>query len=234
LLSIYPEFDWIIWKFETVAKRFWRHYEGESDAKFLHEMSNSFHIRHLDEWYRVSRKELQIIGAERFVKKRGGLMKLLSEVYPNYKWNNEKFLGKQKKSSQWWLYKTLKETFPPGIEILEEYQLPAMLFIQTGCLMLFDIFVPSLNIIIEYHGFQHFHDHYMFGDVKSCKEQDDERIVACASQNITYLEVPYWWKHDKESIIALVNLVRPDIVADCHLITPFHQIAAKLSELKIK
>jgi len=136
--------------------------------------------------------------------------------------------GAKKKSSQWWLYKALQEIFPPGIDILEEYEFPAMQLSQTGYLMSFDIYVPSLHIILEYHGYQHYYDHYMFGDVKVHKERDYERRVACAHHSITYLEVPYWWQHDKESVIAVIHRVRPDIVPDVPVVTPFqYSIKAK-------
>jgi len=86
--------------------------------------------------------------------------------------------------------------------------------------MLFDIFIPSLNIIFEYHGYQHYFDHCLFGDVKSKKERDDERSEACNFHGITYVEVPYWWKRDKESIIAILHRFRPDIVPE-PMATPF-------------
>jgi len=119
----------------------------------------------------VARNDLQR-GAEKFVMRRGGLMKLVTEFYPNHKWDKSKFLGRQKKSSQWWLYKTLVEIFPPGIGIMEDYQFPDMSCIQKGHLMIFDVYVPLLNIIFEYLGYHHYHNSYMFGDVKSHKELD--------------------------------------------------------------
>jgi len=78
--------------------------------------------------------------------------------------------------------------------------------------MIFDIYIPSLNLIIEYHGYQHYHDHYMFGNVKSRQERDKQRKVACNYLNIAYLEVPYWWERDKESVLAIIHKARPDIV----------------------
>jgi len=92
---------------------------------------------------------------------------------------------------------------------------------RTGHLMIFDIYVSSWNIVIEYHGIQHYHDHYMFGDVSSIKERDDMKRVCCICHNMTYLEVPYWWQRDKESIIGIIHQVRPDIVGPATLRTPF-------------
>jgi len=80
-----------------------------------------------------------------------------------------------------------------------------MPFIQTGFLMTFDVYIPSLNIIFEYHGIHHYYDHYMFGDVNSCKQKDKQRRVACIYQNITYLEVPYWWQRDKVDLFVIIT-----------------------------
>jgi len=84
-------------------------------------------------------------------------------------------------------------------------------------------------LVFEYQGFQHYSDHCMFGDIKSCQERDKQKKKACNSFNITYLEVPYWWHYDKESIVALIHQERPDIVPHA-MGTPF-QYPTKL-ELK--
>jgi len=234
VVSIYPEFDWVIWKFNIILhgflqdkknhmeyfpKGFWNNYNGEYDDRFLNNIGNRLHICNLHEWYRVSKKDLSNAGAVGFVKKRGGLLKLLQEEYPHYNWKVENFSGKPKRSCQWWLCKTLQEIFPPGTDILEEYQLPSI--IHTGYILTFDICAPSLNIIFEYQGYQHFYDHYLFGDVKTQKEQDKTKRDACMYHNITYLEVPYWWQRDKESIVAIVHHIRPDIIPHA-LGSPFH------------
>jgi len=165
-------------------------------------------------------------------------MKLLSRFYPNHKWDKAKLSNTQKRSSQWWLYKTLQEIFPPGVGILEEYQLSSrrkLPISMQGNMMIFDIFVPSLNIVFEYHGYQHYYDHYMFGDVKSLQDSDNDRRVLCANHNMSYIAVPYWWKRDKESILAIMHQVRPDLVAESPVATPFnYQIKTKPSkELRI-
>jgi len=192
-LSIDPDFDWIVSKLKISTLGF----QGEHDTSLLSVMAKTLKFSHLDEWYRVSIKDLSQAGALGFVKKRGGLPNLLKELYPNHNWQEEKFLSMQKKSSQWWLYKSLHEIFPPGSEILEEFHLPSMSFVQTGYLMTFDIYVPQLKIVFEYHGYHHYHDHYMFGDIRSQNERDKQKRAACICHNINYLEVPYWWQRDK-------------------------------------
>jgi len=119
LVTIYPEFDWVVWKFNS-PHRFWKSYKGEKDVNFLHQISKCLSISNLDEWYRVSIMDLCRSGARHFVKIRGGLLNLLSKTFPQHNWNKDKFLG-QKKSSQWNLYKVVQQIFPPSIDIIEEY-----------------------------------------------------------------------------------------------------------------
>jgi len=104
-------------------------------------------------------------------------------------------------------------------------------YLCSGSLMIYDICVPALNIIFEYHGHHHYHDHYLFGDVNSCKERDKKRRLACANQSINYLEVPYWWQRDQESLIAMVHQVRPDVVPYAPIGIPFqYEVKAKPSK----
>jgi len=210
------------WKTEFFTKRFWNIYNREHDERFLFEIGNILQVSKLEEWYRVSIKDLHQVEATGFVKKRGGLIKLLQDVYPNHNWEAEKFSSIQKKSSQWWLYKTLQEIFPPDTVILEEFQLK-LPFIETEHLMIFDVCIPSLNLIFEYQGYQHYYDHSMFGSVKFCQEKDIQKRVACNWYKLTYLEVPYWWQHDKESIIAIIHQERPDLVPNVFG-TPFQYL----------
>jgi len=131
-------------------------------------------------------------------------MKLLSKMYPNHLWDHEIFLNTQKKSSQWSLFKVVKHLLPSNVEAIEEFCHPLLKF-KTGTAMVFDIYIPSFNLAIEYQGYQHYYDHYMFGDVNSFKERDHQKHEACNSLGITYIQVPYWWQRDKESIIGLLH-----------------------------
>jgi len=78
--------------------------------------------------------------------------------------------------------------------------------------MIFDIYIPSFKLALEYYGYQHYYNHLMFGDVESRKERDLERHKACNSIGITFIEVPYWWQRDEDSIISILYKSRPDLV----------------------
>jgi len=80
--------------------------------------------------------------------------------------------------------------------------------------MVFDIYAPSLKLAFEYQGLQHYHSHYLFADSLYNKLRDSEKRQACNFLDISLIEVPYWWKLDKESIIAFIQNSRPDILGD--------------------
>jgi len=218
LISAYPEHHLLPWKFVNIkqsAKLWHTNYHVE----FLNEISQQLGISQLEDWYRVSREDLIQCRAETFLKTRD-LIDILEEVYPTYQWDETKFNQRVKKSTQWWLYKVVKDICPSNTEVFEEYAHP-FLKLQSGYPMIFDIYVPSFDLAIEYHGAHHYQDHIMFGAVASLKERDHKKIEACNSVKITYIEVPYWWQHDKESIAAIVHQHRPDIVSASVPVVPF-------------
>jgi len=92
--------------------------------------------------------------------------------------------------------------------------------------MVFDICIPELNIIFEYHGYQHYFDHYLFGYAQRYKDRDKERTETCTAHGFSYIEVPYWWKRDKESILAVLHKIRPDVVVSA-AVTPFNYLLKK-------
>jgi len=169
-------------------------------------------ISKLDDWYRVSQEDLAKYHAGKFLKLKGGLLNTLSTAYPNFQWDNDKFNRKQKKSAQWWLYKIVRETLPLNIEIIEDFCDPSLGFTNSGHPMIFDVYVPSLQMTFEYQGHQHYHTTNLFGEQMNYYQHDSEKRNACISMGLTLIEVPYWWKRDKESIVALLHKLRPDII----------------------
>jgi len=203
VLSIYPERNWQPWKFSNIkVHSIWD--DCKYDKDFIELLSANMGISNLCDWYRVSWSDLlKCRGAARFLNRRGGLVRALSGVYPNHPWDHKKFSNRQKKSAQWRLYKTVKDILPSNYEVIEEYVHPFLKF-KTGCPMIFDIYVSSLNMVFEYQGHQHFHDHYMFGYVNYSRQRDNDRRETCKSVGMTIIEVPYWWQCDKATIESLI------------------------------
>jgi len=158
-------------------------------------------------------------------------MNFLKEFYPTHNWEEAKFSNRIKKSSQWWLCKIIKDILPSSIELFEEYIHPSLEYNVSGSSIVFDIYIPSLYLVFEYNGYQHYHDHYMFGNVRSFKDLDYKRQEACKSRGLTLVQVPYWWRRDKESILAVLHKLRPDVVPDAPDITPFSYKGTRKTKL---
>jgi len=95
----------------------------------------------------------------------------------------------------------------------------------------FDVFVPTLNLALEYHGQQHYEENYWFGSRTDSEEREEEKRQACNLLGITLIEVPYWWQRDmvcmtlgnfspymltydlQQSIQALLQDSRPEVLS---------------------
>jgi len=119
LQSVYPHFDWQLWKFSRIPKRIWK--DRTKDKEYMQHLSNTLGISEMDDWYRVSWSDLLKCKAVLFVKERGGLLQLLSEVYSDHKWKGQRLVYKRKKSSQWRLLKIIKELLPSTTEVIEDF-----------------------------------------------------------------------------------------------------------------
>jgi len=172
----------------------------------------------------LSRADFASCQALSFLEKRGGLIKVLSCAYPTHQWCKAKFSSRQKKSSQWYLYKVVQQVLPSQVDLIEEFVHPLMIR-KSGIAMTFDIYVPTYSLVFEYNGVHHYANHYIFGDSTEYKERDDEKLFQCQSLGLTLVQVPYWWRRDTESIIALIYNNRPDIIAHPIKDVPFSYAA---------
>jgi len=211
LVSIYPEYHWLPWKFSKTPKGIWKN--NKYIEGFLNDISKLLNISKLDDWYRVSQEDLlKYRGAVTFVRQRGGLMNILSEAYPNHQWDPERFQQRSRKSSQWQMYKIIKELLPSNIEVFEEFICTDLAGDSGLGIITLDVYIPALKLAFEYQGHQHYHDHSLYGPFMVVQQRDDSKRGACKSLGITIIEVPYWWQRDKETIIAELRKHRPDIV----------------------
>lgn len=116
-----------------------------------------------------------------------------------YKLNLTKYHNKQRKNSSA-LHKRareiIKEAFP-SITILEEVRLPGTKEVGRASSkeLYADFFIPSLRIIVEVHGEQHYHfnNHYHRNQLEFLvgQKRDRQKQYWCEINNITYIELPY-------------------------------------------
>jgi hypothetical protein len=80
--------------------------------------------------------------------------------------------------------------------------------------MQFDIWIPSMNLAVEYQGSQHYKEMNMEvddGDIANRFNRDMEKRLACETIGIKLVSVPFWWDwHEK----TLANMLLEE-QSDC-------------------
>jgi hypothetical protein len=74
-----------------------------------------------------------------------------------------------------------------------------------------DIFIPDLNLALEYQGEQHYQNIFRFSEQKIQMERDREKKQACKQSGITLIEVPYWWTQTKETLVTIIHAANPEL-----------------------
>eukprot|EP01126_Amoeba_proteus_P045602 TRINITY_DN5116_c1_g1_i5.p2 TRINITY_DN5116_c1_g1~~TRINITY_DN5116_c1_g1_i5.p2 ORF type:complete len:142 (-),score=16.44 TRINITY_DN5116_c1_g1_i5:197-622(-) len=127
---------------------------------------------------------------------------MLCKVYPDFPWNAVLFSTSSKRSSQRWLVQTISEVFPTCM-VVEEYT--SLLEYPTGHRMEFDVFIPQLNVVLEYQGSQHYTQGWFGKNNSLYKERDLEKRKKCKQNNLRLVIIPYWWDSSKSSLLSLLE-----------------------------
>lgn len=106
----------------------------------------------------------------------------------------------------------------PDVEIQEEYKLSARSERQK---MEVDIWLPELQLAIEYQGEQHYHNlENIFGQ-HGCsvayRARDIEKMLTCTEMGITMAEIPYWWDRSQDSLFQLLHDT-PNLHSSTHML----------------
>ena len=89
LKSVYPDYDWLPWKFRNKYDFF---EENEENAKvFLDWVQKNQRMKDLSGWYQMPYSTFRELGGGPLLNKHGSLYNLLKTVYPEYPWIAWKF-----------------------------------------------------------------------------------------------------------------------------------------------
>lgn len=102
--------------------------------------------------------------------------------------------------------------------MLENFRHEELRFSNSGRCIELDIYIPSLNLALEYQGEYHFKTFYYIGEHKTVSERDSEKKELCKKAGLTIIEIPYWWNGRVESLAAELAKHRPDVIA--HMSSP--------------
>eukprot|EP01127_Copromyxa_protea_P018899 TRINITY_DN6034_c0_g1_i2.p1 TRINITY_DN6034_c0_g1~~TRINITY_DN6034_c0_g1_i2.p1 ORF type:complete len:495 (+),score=68.20 TRINITY_DN6034_c0_g1_i2:18-1502(+) len=206
LSAVYPEYSWKPFLFLSISRSTSK--DPEILESFMAYAKEKLQIQDIDDWSRVSGEQIRSLGGSQIVRHNGGWNKLLTRLYPDRNWDT-KMKPFQKRAWQRWLLLVLRDLLPIGTEINEEYTHPTLKFLdstkRSRAHMKFDIFVPSLNLALEYQGRQHYSDVEFFGSHVTYRARDEEKVEACKQGGITLVSVPSWWDGKQESLITILK-----------------------------
>jgi hypothetical protein len=117
LRSIYPQHEWLPWKFKKVPVAFWE--DKGNQNYFFSWLDKVLQIKDMDDWYRVSLEQIyKVAPLTMFIRK--GFPNLLGEVYPHHKWSLDKLNHKKTpiKAAQRMLAIMIQSLFPNFSRIL--------------------------------------------------------------------------------------------------------------------
>jgi hypothetical protein len=223
---VYPEYNWCIWRFDSVHTGFWN--SDQNVLGYLRWVEDQLNLTTKQEWSEVTTEQINRLKGSFLLKKYGGLANLLQKYISSpLRSKSAQFFAMQstvlkQSKSQTHLLKKLQELFP-HFEITTNYRHPELVFSESNSKMELDIFIPATNLAFEYQvcqqeiansflqGEQHFAWHFKFGSPKQQKEHDQQKREACQQAGISLVEVPYWWDLSASSLVLFIKTCRPDL-----------------------
>jgi hypothetical protein len=148
LKNVYPEHNWIPWKFKRTSGGAWK--DTENQKKALIEFEKKLHFTGPENWYDIDRQTLKNHGLLSMMVNyyNTSLSRMITELFPEYNLKRTKFRHNYSMGSIEWL-NYLKVCVPDMRHILNhddgEFIIPNSTFKADG-------FSMKDNMIFEYHG----------------------------------------------------------------------------------
>jgi len=235
LSAIYPEYEWNVFKFKQVPRNHWSN--SSNIIKAMEGISKTYNIDvynyELQDWNKVSVKQLEHLGLSALIQRYGGFHKLITAFYslslssnyanhPNdfireYFWNKKQNIlaGKAVSKPQQRIFEIVTNLFPDK-NIHVNFIHPNFRHFDSKINIQFDIFIPQLSLGFEYQGEQHYSNARGNKAIQSIQllERDKEKRVICKEHGITLIEVPYWWNQTQESLSSMIQSLRPELLKE--------------------
>ena len=193
LETLYPDHPW---EFNRLKFKPNRHYSKtfEFNSKKLKFIQKKYNIREIKDWYRLTVRCEEVY-----------IARALKVVYPNVKWERENFRTRGKKSIQRSVFGMLLNRYSSML-LLENYRHPFLLSPETSHLLEIDIFIPALNLGIEYQGEQHYDDiPFAFSQIEVYKTNDEAKKILLQNLDIRLVSIPFWWDKSEISLLSSID-----------------------------
>ena len=172
LRAVYPNFPWCFPKVDFRIKLLPK----------VKELIDKYHITQKKDWYRLPSDS----------NAKFDLVNTLKLFYPSEKWKKSNFISRTKKITQRLLFSFTRMIYP-SLLIFENYFHPKLMNKTINFEL--DIFIPALQIAMEYQGQQHYDDlPAAFGagiELVQSRDRVKERMAKKLTVKIIY--IPYWW-----------------------------------------
>ena len=115
------------------------------------------------------------------------------------------------KFNQRLVFEFVKELYPTE-NVMFDYKHHGMRYEKSNYPMELDIWVPNLNLAIEYQGEQHYWSREemdgwkVSSDLLELQDRDQEKREACENLGITLVEIPYTWNKSRVYVEEAIQL----------------------------
>lgn len=86
LQAVFPEIQWCLWKFRPLPKELWKMGFADVIPQFVEWLGEKLQIKKMEDWYRVSRDQLEVVVPLTIFGKLP-LERMLQEVFPKHPWD---------------------------------------------------------------------------------------------------------------------------------------------------
>lgn len=172
-----------------------------------------FRVSSTKDWYRVSQAQLRQIQG-------GGLLRKMRFVdalrlaYPGEEFDVAEINKNVKKAAQRQMFMCTQRVFEDA-EVTEDYR-SEKLTGKEGAWprrsLELDVYLPELELGIEYNGEHHYHDNPFFGGLELYQRRDNEKRKICQEKGIKLVTIPYWWDNTIQSFVATLYWSFPELI----------------------
>jgi very-short-patch-repair endonuclease len=210
LIAVYPEYEWLAWKFISTPNGFWQ--DLTNHKKYALWLGKEMKYTEPEHWYNVTTNIIHANYGGGILHNYSSYTEIPKLVYPDYNWDNSKFCFNKTEAKLYEillpLYCTLITQFTP------EWIKPKR----------YDFCIPELKTIIELDGRQHFQQvsnwpspEVQFQNDKykqKCAKENGYSVIRLLQEDVLY-DRNDWCKKVDDAIEEIKNSDEPKNIYLC-------------------